>query len=94
MVQCTRQLNDVIALDPQRTCDEMMAAGLIQSDHIRDFVRHPIHTDRVKAAKLTDTVTDRVKTDPAEFNRFLKLLKKLSWTDNIVQILQTTLAQN
>ncbi|XP_064383424.1 polyubiquitin-C-like isoform X2 [Halichondria panicea] len=92
MLFCTRQLNDIIAQDPQRTCDEMIAAGLIQSVHIREFIRHPTHTDRAKATKLVDFMTDKVKTSPSDFDKFMAILKKLSWTEHIVGILLTTLA--
>ncbi len=47
----TTALNDIIAQDPQRSCD----AGLI---HIRDFIRHPMHvhgTDRAKATELVNS---------------------------------------
>ena len=94
MLSCTPQLNDIIAQDPQRTCDEMIAAGLIQSVHIREFIRHPTHTDRAKAARLVDFMTDRVKTSPSDFDKFMTILGKLSWTKRIVGILLTTLAQN
>ncbi len=76
MLSCTPQLNDIIAQDPQRTCDEMIAAGLIQSVHIREFIRHPTHTDRAKATKLVDFMTDRVKTSPSDFDKFMAILKK------------------
>ncbi len=91
MLFYTKKLNDIIAFDPQRTCDEMMAAGLIQSDHVRDFVYHPFHTDREKAAKLVHRVTDRVKVDPSEFNKFVAILKKEPLTDCIGQDLLTAL---
>ena len=94
MISCTPQLNDIIAQDPQRTCDKMIAAGLIQSVHIREFIRHPIHTDHAKATKLVDFMTDRVKTSPSDFYQFMAILKSLSWTKRIVGIVLTTLAQN
>ncbi len=94
MLSCTPQLNGIIAQGPQETCDEMIAAGLIQSVHIREFIRHPTHTDRAKAAKLVDFMTDRVKTSPSDFDKFMTILGKLSWTKRIVGILLTTLAQN
>ncbi len=94
MISCTPQLNDIIAQDPQRTCDEMIAAGLIQSIHVREFIRHPTHTDRAKATKLVDFMTDRVKTSPSDFYQFMVILERLSWTKRIVGILLTTLAHN
>ncbi len=94
MLSCTPQLNDIIAQDPQRTCDEMIAAGLIQSVHIREFIRHPIHTDRAKATKLVDFMMDQIKTFPSDFYKFMTILKRLSWTERIVGILLTTLAHN
>lgn len=92
MLSYTKKLKDVIALDPQRTCDEMMAAGLIQSDLTRDFVYHPTHHNREKAAKLVHSVTDRVKVNPAEFDKFVATLKKESVTDCIGQDLLIALA--
>ena len=92
MLSCTPQLNDIIAQDPQRTCDEMIAAGLIQV-HVRDFIRHPTHTDRVKATKLVDFMTDRVRTSSSDFDKFMEILKRLSWTERIVGILQSTYQQ-
>ena len=94
MLSCTPQLNDIIAQDPQRTCDEMIAAGLIQSVHMREFIRHPTHTDRAKATKLVDFMTDRVKTSPSDFDKFMAILTRLSWTERIVGILLTKLASN
>ncbi len=93
MLSCTPQLNDIIAQDPQRTCDEMIAAGLIQSVHIREFIRHPTHTDRAKATKLVDFMTDRVRTSSSDFDKFMEILKTLSWTERIVGILQSTYQQ-
>ncbi len=93
MLSCTPQLNDIIAQDPQRTCDEMIAA-FNQSVHIREFIRHPTHTDRAKATKLVDFMTDRVKTSPSDFYKFMAILTRLSWTERIVGILLTTLAHN
>ncbi len=91
MLSCTSQLITTIAQDPQRTCDEMIAAGLIQSVHIREFIRHPTNTDHAKATKLVDFMTDRVKTSPSDFNKFMDILKRLSWTEDIVGILQKKL---
>ncbi len=72
----------------------MIAAGLIQSIHVREFIRHPTHTDRAKATKLVDFMTDRVKTSPSDFYQFMVILERLSWTKRIVGILLTTLAHN
>ena len=94
MISCTPQLNDIIAQDPQRTCDEMIAAGLIQSLHIRAFIRHPTHTDRAKATTLVDFMTDQVKISPSDFDKFMAILKRLSWTERIVGLLLTKLAHN
>ncbi len=71
----------------------MIAAGLIQSVHIRDFIRHPTHTDRAKATKLVDVMTDRVRASSPDFDKFMEILKTLSWTERIVGILQSTYQQ-
>ena len=86
MLFCTPQLNDIIAQDPQRTYDQMIAA-FNQSVHIREFIRHPAHTDYVKATKLMDFMTDQVKTSPSDFGKFISILTRLSWTGRIVDIL-------
>ena len=91
MLSCTPQLITAIAQDPLTICDEMIAAGLIQSVYIREFIRHPTNTDRAKATKLVDFMTDRVKTSPSDFDKFIAILKRLSWTEDIVGILQKKL---
>ena len=91
MLSCIPQLITAIAQDPLTICDEMIAAGLIQSVYIREFIRHPTNTDRAKATKLVDFMTDRVKTSPSDFNKFMDILKRLSWTEDIVGILQKKL---
>ena len=92
MLSCTPQLITAIAQDPLTICDEMTAAGLIQSVYIREFIRYPMHTDRAKATKLVDFMTDRVKTSPSDFDKFMNILKIFPWTKSaITDILQKKL---
>ncbi len=88
------ELITTIAQDPQQFYDEMIAAGfLIKLVQIREFIRHPTHTNREKATDLVHFMTDRVKTSPEDFLRFMAVLKRLSWTKRIVDILQSTYQQ-
>ncbi|XP_064383434.1 uncharacterized protein LOC135332050 isoform X2 [Halichondria panicea] len=92
MLSCTPHLITAVTQDPQTIYDEMIAA--FKSVHIREFIRHPIHTNRAKATRLVDFMTDQVKTSPSDFDKFMAILKSLSWTERIVGILITALAQN
>ncbi len=92
MLSCTPELNGFIALNPKLTYDEMIAAGLVQSvhTHVQEFICNPTHTNRAKATKLVDFMTDQVKTSPSDFDKFMKIIKKLSWTKHIVDTLQSS----
>ncbi len=91
MLSCMSELITTIAQAPQQIYDEMIAAGfLIKLVQIREFIRHPTHTDYEKATKLVHFMTGRVKTSPEDFHRFMAVLKRLPWTKRIVDILQSS----
>ncbi len=92
MLSCMSALITTIAQAPQQFYDEVIAAGFLVNQ-IREFIRHPVHTNRAKATKLVNFMTDRVKTSPSDFERFMAILKRLPWTKQIVGILQSSYQQ-
>ncbi len=94
MLSCKSALITTITQAPQQFYDEMIAADfLVKFIQIREFIRHPVHTNRAKATKLVNFMTDRVKTSPSDFERFMAILKRLPWTKQIVGILQSSYQQ-
>ncbi len=93
MLSCVPQLNTALTQAPKEIFDDLLAAGLM-SERERYFMHNDAHDTDKKAAKLVNTMIDRVKATPSEFNTFVAILERKRWTESIAQVLKTALAQN
>ena len=94
MVRCTPQLIDELVQGLQRVSENLFAVGLISPD-VRDQVLDTVHTRREKTSRLVASITDRVKSTPSDFDKFVSILKEQGlWTNHIVSHLISTYTEN
>ncbi len=80
------ELTSEISADPLSLATALVAKGLIpESVHTSMLI--PTKENNVKASELVSQVTNKVKTFPATFDEFLKILGDFIWLKNILELI-------
>ncbi len=83
---CYESLVDTITQEPGTFCNSLFAKSYISSE-VRDYARVDAITDKQKAHRLVDSISDRIKHDPVTFHGFLDILKT-PFTNDLLKKLQ------
>ena len=87
IVQCNQMLVDLLKQSVNPIGSALFAKGYISSS-VRDYLRMETVNPTVKAVKLLDCLTDRIKHDAETYHEFIQILEnEKPWTDLILESL-------